>query len=246
MFQLSRKGAQIREMFDTIAPRYDFLNHLLSFGIDIRWRKAAIAGIGCRDGGIILDIATGTGDMALAAAEAVNQSARIVGLDFCENMIRIARTKVAATAYRDRISFGVASCEALPFRDNTFDAATIAFGIRNVVDRGMGLREILRVLTPGGRLVILEFSNPKSTITRTAYHFYLCRLLPFIGGIFSDSRAYRYLPDTVLEFPDQDDFKKMMSAAGFEKTRHADYSFGIVTVYVGEKPSTPFSHIPRP
>lgn len=246
MFQLSKKGTQIREMFDTIAPRYDFLNRLLSFGIDTRWRKAAINWISCREGGLILDIATGTGDMALAAAEAADRETRIVGLDFCENMVRIAQAKVAATTHVSRISLGVASCESLPFRDNTFDTATIAFGIRNVVDRDLGLREILRVLTPGGRVVILEFSNPRSSIIRTVYYLYLCRFLPFIGGIFSDSKAYRYLPDTVLEFPSRDDFKNMMSAAGFEKARHTDYSLGIVTVYVGEKPLNPSSHIPRP
>ncbi len=226
-------------MFARIAPQYDFLNKLLSLGIDKRWRQAAAKRIKCRQEGRILDIATGTGDMALEVANATDGSVKIIGVDFCTAMVEIGRNKLKTSTLSSRITLGVASCEALPFHNDTFDSATIAFGIRNVVDRSLGLREILRVLVPGGRIVILEFSNPKSRLFKSVYHFYFRRLLPAIGGMFSDSDAYRYLPDSVLEFPDQGTFKKLMAGAGFQNIEHTDYTFGIVTCYVGEKPVSP-------
>jgi demethylmenaquinone methyltransferase / 2-methoxy-6-polyprenyl-1,4-benzoquinol methylase len=246
MLVKTSKSEQVRDMFSKIAPRYDFLNKLLSLGIDRRWRKSASRRIKSRQGGRILDIATGTGDMAMEAARATEGSVKIIGVDFCAAMVEIGRTKLTTSDLSSRIALGVASCEALPFHNDTFDSATIAFGIRNVVDRNLGLREILRTLLPGGRIVILEFSNPKSRLFKTVYHFYFRRLLPAIGGIFSDSRAYRYLPDSVLEFPDQGTFKMLMVEAGFEKVSHTDYTFGIVTCYVGEKPISSSSHTPPP
>jgi demethylmenaquinone methyltransferase/2-methoxy-6-polyprenyl-1,4-benzoquinol methylase len=245
MMKPDKKGDQVRQMFGKIAPRYYFLNRLLSLGIDRRWRRSAAGNISSRRGGRVLDIATGTGDMALEAARATEDSVRIIGVDFCAAMVEIGRSKINGSALSNRVALGVASCEALPFRNDTFDSATIAFGIRNVDDRALGLREIARILLPGGRTVILEFSNPKSRLFKFVYHFYFRRLLPAIGGIFSDSGAYRYLPDSVLEFPDRETFKKMMVEAGFENVSHYDYTFGIVTCYVGEKPISPSSHIPQ-
>jgi len=239
------KSDQVRDMFMKIAPRYDFLNKLLSLGIDKRWRKSAAKKIKSRPGGRVLDIATGTGDMALEAARTTDNSVKIIGVDFCSAMVEIGRNKLAASLLSNRVALGVASCEALPFHNDTFDSATIAFGIRNVADRNLGLREIVRTLLPGGRIVILEFSNPKSRLFKSVYHFYFRRLLPAIGGMFSDSHAYRYLPDSVLEFPDQEAFKKMMTEAGFENVGHTDYTFGIVTCYVGEKPINDSSRAPQ-
>jgi demethylmenaquinone methyltransferase/2-methoxy-6-polyprenyl-1,4-benzoquinol methylase len=233
------KSDQVRDMFARIAPQYDFLNKLLSLGIDKRWRQAAAKRIKSHQEGRILDIATGTGDMALEVANATDNSVKIIGVDFCTAMVEIGRNKLKTSTLSSRITLGVASCEALPFHNDTFDSATIAFGIRNVVDRSLGLREILRVLVPGGRIVILEFSNPKSRLFKSVYHFYFRRLLPAIGGMFSDSDAYRYLPDSVLEFPDQGTFKKLMVDAGFQNVEHTDYTFGIVSCYVGEKPVSP-------
>lgn len=223
-------------MFGKIAPRYDFLNRLLSFGIDRNWRRAAVGKIPLREKSLVLDIATGTGDMALEAASLFPSPVKIVGVDFCEEMVALARGKITASRYRSRINLGIASCEALPFRDNTFDAASIGFGIRNVVDRDLGLREILRVLRPGGRLVILEFSKPTSALFRAAYYLYFRRILPAIGGFFSDFSSYRYLPDSVLDFPDREGFKLKMTGAGFTAVTHTDLTQGIVTAYVGEKP----------
>lgn len=223
-------------MFGKIAPRYDFLNRLLSFGIDRRWRQTAAGKIPLRDTSLVLDIATGTGDMALEEASLLPSPVKIVGVDFCIEMVALAKGKITSSRHRARIELGIASCEALPFRANIFDAASISFGIRNVVDRERGLREILRVLRPGGSLVILEFSRPTSAFLRTAYYVYFRRLLPAIGGFFSDSGSYRYLPDSVLDFPDREEFKSKMRGAGFTDVSHTDLSGGIVTVYAGVKP----------
>ncbi|MDO3379190.1 bifunctional demethylmenaquinone methyltransferase/2-methoxy-6-polyprenyl-1,4-benzoquinol methylase UbiE [Geoalkalibacter halelectricus] len=236
MSQLSDKGRRIREMFDGIAPRYDLLNRLLSLGIDRRWRTFAVARLQIPANGRVLDIATGTGDVALEVARQTPPSVRIVGEDFTQGMLVRGRDKIAASAYADRIDLVNAPCEAIPHPSDCFDGVTIAFGIRNVVDRPAGLREMCRVLKPGGRAVILEFSNPRSRVFREVYYFYFRRLLPFIGGLLSRRSAYQYLPDSVLEFPSQEQFCALMAEAGFVNIRHHDRTGGIVTVYVGEKP----------
>lgn len=235
MFTLSRKGEQIQEMFSSIAYRYDFLNRLLSFGIDTRWRHFAVNLIKYCEGGRILDIATGTGDMALGIAATTPPSVKIVGIDFCKEMIEIANAKVEKSDYSERITYAIAPCEAIPFPESSFDSVTIAFGIRNLDDRSQGLREIYRVLKTGGRVIILEFSTPRPKPVRSIYNWYFCRLLPIIGGIFSQFDAYRYLPESVLEFPTQEEFKQTLAAAGFIDISHHTLTFGIVTVYIGEK-----------
>lgn len=233
MFKLSDKGRGIRDMFDAIAPRYDFLNRLLSLGIDRRWRAFAVKQLQVPAGGKVLDMATGTGDVALEIASRTPQSVRIVGEDFTPAMLAVGQKKIAASPYRHRIFLVNAPCEAMPHPDRTFDGVSIAFGIRNVVDRAAGLREMHRVLKPGGRAVILEFSNPRSRLVKALYHVYFRRVLPFLGGLFSRRSAYRYLPDSVLAFPDREDFKSLMKDAGFSHLRHFDLTFGIATVYVG-------------
>lgn len=231
-------------MFGSIAPRYDMLNRLLSLGIDRRWRRKAVTDLNCGNGGLILDIATGTGDMLLAAASGTDRTVRIVGVDFCGEMVEIAAAKLAASTHRDRVGVSIGSCEAIPFRDDTFDSATIAFGIRNVEDRELGLTEILRVLRPGGRLVILEFSTPRSRLFSAVYRFYFSHVLPTVGGLISDAAAYRYLPDSVAEFPDGERFAAMMYHAGFVNIKRTELTFGIVTEYLGEKPLTLSGHTP--
>jgi demethylmenaquinone methyltransferase/2-methoxy-6-polyprenyl-1,4-benzoquinol methylase len=235
MYRLTKKGEHIREMFDSIAPRYDFLNRLLSLGIDRRWRKFAVKQIKFGNTGKILDVATGTADVALQIAAATPTSITITGIDFSAQMIELGRAKVKDSPFSARITLQVAPCESIPFDDNTFDSATIAFGIRNVVDRLAGLKEMQRVLKPEGRIVILEFSNPKSKLFKALYNFYFLKVLPVIGGLFSQFSAYKYLPDSVLEFPSQTEFEKIMSEAGFSNIVHYDLTFGIATVYVGEK-----------
>jgi demethylmenaquinone methyltransferase / 2-methoxy-6-polyprenyl-1,4-benzoquinol methylase len=235
MYPLTNKGERIRDMFDSIAPRYDFLNRLLSLGIDRKWRKFAVRQIKFTESGKILDVATGTADVALEIAAVTPPSVTISGVDFSQQMIDLGRQKVEASPFAGRISLHVAPCEDIPFEDNRFDSATIAFGIRNVVDRKCGLKEILRALKPGGRIVILEFSNPRSKIFKALYNFYFLRILPVIGGFFSTFSAYKYLPDSVLEFPSQEEFKRLMAESGFENVSHHDLTFGIATVYTGEK-----------
>ncbi len=237
MSKLTDKGRGIRQMFDTIAPRYDLLNRLLSLGIDRRWRAFAVKQLQIPAHGRVLDVATGTGDVALEIASRSPETVIIVGEDFTQGMLLLGREKVARSVYRDRIILANAPCESLPHPDAVFDGVTIAFGIRNVVDRPAGLREMCRVLKPGARAVILEFSNPRSRFFKALYNFYFRRLLPMIGGLFSARSAYQYLPDSVMEFPDQERFKNMMSEAGFCAVRHHDLTFGIATVYVGEKPA---------
>ncbi|MBT1072636.1 bifunctional demethylmenaquinone methyltransferase/2-methoxy-6-polyprenyl-1,4-benzoquinol methylase UbiE [Pelotalea chapellei] len=235
MFRLSEKGENIQQMFGTIAPRYDFLNRLLSFGIDRRWRTKAVQLLKYREGSKILDVATGTGDVALEIARTTPLSVQISGADFCPEMVELGQAKVAASPYADRITLHVAPCEDLPFPDNTFDSITIAFGIRNVVDRRLGLAEMWRVLRPGGRMIILEFSTPRSQLFRQLYYFYFRRLLPMIGGLFSRYNAYKYLPDSVLEFPSVSEFAAMMTATGFRNIQIHELTFGIATIHAGEK-----------
>ncbi len=235
MYRLTNKGERIREMFDSIAPRYDLLNRLLSLGIDRRWRRFAVKQIRFAEGGKILDVATGTADVALEIAAKTPGSVTVTGVDFSPQMVELGKEKVRQSPFSDRISLQIAPCEAIPFEDNCFDSATIAFGIRNVVDRSCGLKEMLRVLKPDGKIVILEFSNPRSKIFRALYNFYFLKILPVAGGLISNFSAYKYLPDSVLEFPSQEEFKKLMTEAGFINVVHKDLTFGIATVYTGEK-----------
>jgi len=235
MFRLSEKGERIQEMFDSIAPRYDFLNRVLSLGIDRQWRRFAVRQIKFTDSGRILDVATGTGDVALEIARRTPASVSIVGVDFSKEMVALGKEKIRNSPFAHRITMQVAPCEAIPFPEESFDSVTIAFGIRNVVDRLQGLKEMWRVLKPEGRLVILEFSTPRSKLFKALYCFYFLRVLPVIGGLFSKFSAYKYLPDSVLEFPSREEFKALMARAGFRSPTHHDLTGGIATVYVGEK-----------
>jgi len=236
MTKLTAKGRAIREMFDEIAPRYDLLNRLLSFGVDRRWRRIAVGQLAIPPQGRVLDVATGTGDVALEVARQTDPSVRIVGADFTQGMLVRGREKVAASRHCGRIELVNAPCEALPHPDASFDGVTIAFGIRNVVDRERGLREMVRVLKPRGRLVVLEFATPRSWLFRSVYLCYFHQLLPRLGGLLSRRSAYQYLPESVQEFPDRQTFLKMMGDAGLTALRFIDLTGGIAVVYVGEKP----------
>jgi demethylmenaquinone methyltransferase / 2-methoxy-6-polyprenyl-1,4-benzoquinol methylase len=235
MYRITPKGEQIRSMFGAIAPRYDFLNRLLSLGIDKQWRRVAVGLVRCGNRGTVLDVATGTGDLALAIAARTPADVRITGIDFCEEMVAIGKEKVTTSPYLGRIELAVAPCEEIPFPDGSFDSVTIAFGIRNVVDRARGLAEMNRILKPGGNAVILEFSTPVQPLFKALYHFYFLKVLPAIGGLFSQKSAYQYLPDSVLEFPSREEFKGLMSQAGFRNPTHRDLTFGIATIYCGDK-----------
>ena len=233
---------RVRAMFSGIAPRYDLLNHLLSAGIDRRWRKLvarrleAAVGRGAR----VLDVACGTGDLSLTLAESCD--AQVVGLDFCRPMLDIARRKAGAmaTAGGRALPFVEGDALSLPFADGEFDAATIAFGLRNLVSVEGGLDELLRVTRPGGPVFVLEFSQPVVPGFRGLFNFYFTRVLPRIGGLVSGSRgAYEYLPDSVSRFPDQGRLAAMMRAAGFERVAYQNLTGGIAALHTGTRPARP-------
>lgn len=229
------KKEQIRDMFDSIAPRYDALNHILSFGIDRGWRRKTIKRV-CRENpGRILDLATGTGDMAIALAGKCPE-AMVTGADLSQNMLKIAGTKIAGKGLAGRISLRVAEAEALPFAEAEFDAVTAAFGVRNFHDIPAGLKEMYRVLKPGGKMYVLEFSTPRSKIFGGLYRFYFHRVLPFIGGLVSkDKNAYKYLPGSVDEFPGPEIFSGMVLDAGFAECDKISLTGGVAYIYIGTK-----------
>jgi demethylmenaquinone methyltransferase/2-methoxy-6-polyprenyl-1,4-benzoquinol methylase len=233
LYRLTDRNRSIGEMFSSIAPRYDFLNRLLSLGVDRRWRRLAVAETVPTTGGMFLDVATGTADMALEILRQKGSGASVVGADISLEMMRVGKVKCCNTGVGDRIFFARAPGEALPFRDASFDSACVAFGIRNVVDRERGLREMCRAVRPGGRVVVLEFSTPPGTVFGALYRFYFRGVLPRIGGIFSRGSAYAYLPESVLAFPEPPVFAEMMRAAGCISVTHRPLTFGIVTLYVG-------------
>lgn len=233
MYRLDDRNRAIGEMFSRIAPKYDFLNRLLSLGVDRRWRRAAVSEMVPASGGRHLDLATGTADMALEIFRQKGNGTAVAGADISVEMMRIGRGKCRKAGLGDRVIFVRAPGESLPFRDAAFDSACVAFGIRNVVDRALGLREMCRVVRPGGRIVVLEFSAPRGGILGALYLFYFTRVLPRIGGLFSRRDAYTYLPESVLSFPEPGEFEAMMRAAGCAAVSRRPLTFGIATLYAG-------------
>ncbi len=221
-------------MFDNIAPKYDFLNHFLSLGIDRVWRKKAIRILSEYHPGQILDVATGTGDFAIAAAQ-INPK-KIIGFDLSEKMLDVGRAKVERLKMSWLIEFQKGDSEAMPFPDKQFDAITVAFGVRNFENLESGLKEFFRVLKPEGVAVILEFSKPKYFPMKQLYHFYFFRILPLIGRMVSkDSSAYSYLPESVMAFPDDQKFLSVLQKVGFSNTKQKRLTFGIATIYLAQK-----------
>jgi len=221
-------------MFSGIARRYDLLNHLLSGNVDKRWRRKTARALESSlvEGACVLDVACGTGDLSLVLDEA--GEARVIGLDFCRPMLEIARDK--ADEGSRTIPFVEGDALRLPFGDETFDAVTIAFGLRNLAGVSDGLRELRRVLKSGGRLAVLEFSSPVVPGFRALFRFYFTRVLPRIGGLVSGSRgAYEYLPDSVTRFPDQKRLAEMMRAEGFEGVEYGNLTGGIAALHVGTR-----------
>jgi demethylmenaquinone methyltransferase/2-methoxy-6-polyprenyl-1,4-benzoquinol methylase len=226
--------AYVQSLFDGIAPRYDALNHLLSFGLDIVWRRKAIKLLRPHRPERILDCATGTGDLAIEAARLAPR--RIVGIDVSEAMLKIAREKVEKRHLGDLIELRLGEAEHLEFGSDSFDAVTVAFGVRNYHDLHRGLAEMARVLRPGGVALILEFSRPRRFPVKQLYALYSKHILPIVGGLISKRRdAYEYLPSTVGEFPDGKDFLRLVQAAGFASAVERRLTFGIATIYLASK-----------
>ncbi len=223
-------------MFSGIAGRYDFLNHLLSANIDKRWRKQVagkLENVLSKDGARALDIACGTGDLSLALAGATG--AQIIGTDFCRPMLELAARKTALTG--EQIPLIESDALRLPFADQSFEAVTIAFGLRNLASVEGGLQELFRVLKPGGRAAILEFSSPVVPGLRGLFNFYFTRVLPRLGGLLSGSRsAYEYLPDSVMRFPDQKRLAGLLQGVGFEEVEYKNLTGGIAAIHLGTRP----------
>lgn len=225
----------VREMFSGIAGKYDLLNHVLSVNIDKRWRRLVrenLADVLANENAVVLDVACGTGDLSIELAS--NAKAKIIGTDFCRPMLTLANEKTA------RISLPVPYLEAdamqLSFADESFDAVTIAFGLRNLSNFRDGLAELRRILKPGGRLVVLEFSSPLVPGFRTLFNLYFTQILPRIGGLVSGSRgAYEYLPDSVSKFPDQKDLAKMITETGFSDVTYKNLTGGIAAIHSGTR-----------
>ena len=224
-------------LFNSIARTYDSLNHWLSLGVDKSWRRRSLRWIVDPSAPQqILDIACGTGDYSIAIARRAHPDTVVTGVDLTEAMLQVMRSKVEKAGLAGRIVAEQGNAEAMRFADNRFDRATIAFGIRNFEHREQALREILRVLKPGGRLVILELSVPANPLLRWCYNLYFTRLLPAIGGMVSgDKAAYRYLPASVLSFPNKREWMETMRRCGFRNVSHRAYTLGICRLYIGEK-----------
>ena len=230
------KKEKIREMFDGIAPSYDRLNHVMSLNVDKAWRRHALKEI--VDGTVqeVLDVACGTGDSTLSVARAVAEGSRVTGVDISEGMMALVGEKARKAGVEDRIRLLQADGEALPFADGSFHRVTCAFGIRNFEHKEKGLEEFLRVLTAGGKAVILELSVPRNAVLRWFYNLYFLHVMPWMGGRISGNKAaYQYLPASVLAFPGPDAFCGMMRAAGFRNVRHKALSWGLCRMYTGEK-----------
>jgi demethylmenaquinone methyltransferase/2-methoxy-6-polyprenyl-1,4-benzoquinol methylase len=232
----TEQARRVREMFATIAARYDLLNHLLSGNIDKRWRRVvakALFATLSQSEARILDVACGTGDLSLTLL--ATGKAQIIGLDFCRPMLDIAQSKAARSGFK--LPFIEGDALGLPFRDCSFEAATIAFGLRNLSSVEAGFKELLRVLKPGGRVAVLEFSKPRAPLLRSLFRFYFTKLLPFFGGLISGSKsAYQYLPESVSRFPDQEELAKMMRQAGFEEVTFRNLTGGIAALHSGTRP----------
>lgn len=234
--QEQTKKEQVEEMFDNIAPTYDRLNHIMSLNIDRIWRRRVMRIIRRAKPQRIMDVATGTGDLAIAMARKVNE-AHILGVDLSEEMLSEARKKIKRLELEKRITLEKGDAESLTMMaSESVDAATVAFGVRNFENIERGLSEIYRTLRPGGKLVVLEFSMPKNRLVRWVYRQYAHRLLPRIGGMISkDKQAYTYLPDSVEEFPAPERFAEILKGVGFKSVKLSSQSFGIAYIYDATK-----------
>lgn len=231
----SSKKQQVAAMFDDIAFKYDFLNRFLSAGIDVGWRKKAIKQIAGLQPKTILDVATGTADVAIMAS-GILKPEKIVGIDISDGMLEIGRQKVEKAGLTGIIELLNGDSETINFNDNTFDAVTVAFGVRNFQQLEKGLSEILRVLKPGGKLVVLEFSKPKMPGVKTMYNLYMKVICPNIGKLFSKNRsAYKYLDESIQKFPEGKNFTQILDNLGYSNTYCKPLSLGICSIYCGSK-----------
>ncbi|TDS17231.1 bifunctional demethylmenaquinone methyltransferase/2-methoxy-6-polyprenyl-1,4-benzoquinol methylase UbiE [Sphingobacterium paludis] len=225
------KKEQVADMFNNISKTYDVLNRMMTMGIDTIWRKKAIRSLRGIQPQLMLDVATGTGDFAIESLRILKPK-KIIGVDISSGMLAVAQEKITKKGLQDRFEVRLGDSEKLQFNDNTFDAVTVAFGVRNFENLPQGLADIYRVLRPGGRAVILELSNPKAFPIKQLYHFYFHRFIPAMGKLISkDMSAYSYLPESVANFPDGDKFAAITEKVGFKQTKVRPQTFGFCTIY---------------
>ncbi len=233
---VSEKASRVRGVFDSVASRYDVMNDLMSMGIHRLWKKQAIEMSGAREGQQILDLAGGTGDLSIQFARIVGPEGRVVLSDINASMLNNGRERLINQGVLGNVEYAQINAEQIPFADNSFDCVTISFGLRNVTDKGQALREIHRVLKPGGRMLVLEFSRPTNEQFRSAYDFYSFNILPKIGKLVAnDEESYRYLAESIRMHPDQDTLRGMMDEAGFSRTEYFNMTGGIVALHRGFK-----------
>ncbi|MRX74637.1 bifunctional demethylmenaquinone methyltransferase/2-methoxy-6-polyprenyl-1,4-benzoquinol methylase UbiE [Pedobacter petrophilus] len=229
------KKEQVATMFNNISGTYDFLNHFLSLGIDVIWRKMAIKELVSIQPRNMLDVATGTGDFAFEAIKKLHPE-KVIGVDISEGMLDVAKKKINERSLNETFTVQLGDSEGLHFEEHTFDAITCAYGVRNFENLEQGLRDMYRVLKPNGKMVILEFSKPRVFPVKQLYNFYFSKVTPFFGKLFSkDARAYTYLPESVAAFPDGKEFTHLMEKVGFKSTKQRTLTFGISSIYVGTK-----------
>lgn len=229
------KGSQVREMFDNIAPAYDFMNRAMTFGIDRLWRAKAVGMIGKSRPGTILDVATGTADLAIQMARHI-LGAKVTGIDLSEGMVALGRKKVEKAGLVERISLTTGDCLALPFGDGEFDCVTVAYGVRNFERLLDGYREMLRVLRPGGLLCVIELSTPTSPMVKPLYNLYTRHIIPAVGRLVSDdTRAYTYLPESIAAVAQGEEMTSLITEAGFTDARFVPLTFGTCTIYTAKK-----------
>lgn len=229
------KKEQVKNMFNRIAGNYDFLNHFLSAGVDFYWRKQLVKRLKNTKANHILDIATGTGDLAIAISKAIPR-ASIIGADISENMLEVGKQKIIKKKLNQQIKLELGDSENLNYSDTYFDAVTVAFGVRNYEDLDKGLKEMYRVTKNKGHVYILEFSKPTAFPVKQLYSFYFSAILPLLGkSVSKDNSAYSYLPESVQSFPDGQDFLKHLSDAGYHDVQQVKLSFGIASLYLGTK-----------
>jgi demethylmenaquinone methyltransferase/2-methoxy-6-polyprenyl-1,4-benzoquinol methylase len=232
--QSASKKEQVAEMFNNIAPKYDFLNQLLSLGIHKSWRKKSVNLLKKYKPKTVLDIATGTADFAIEAM--ILNPNKVVGVDISEGMLKLGVEKINKLGLQNKIELKLGDSETLPFSDNSFDAITVGFGVRNFENLEKGITDIYRVLNPGGTLVILEFSKPSAFPVKQLYNFYFNYITPLIGKLFSkDNAAYTYLPESVNAFPSGKEFLKVLEKKGFKETNATPLTFGIASIYFAKK-----------
>jgi len=229
------KKKQLTKMFNFIARRYDFLNHFLSAGIDRSWREKAIKELKNIHPKLILDVATGTGDLAITANKVLRPD-KVIGIDISEGMLELGRKKIQKLNLVDKIELLSGDSETINYGNSSFDAITVAFGVRNFEDLEKGLREMQRVLKPGGKISILECTMPKAFLVRVFYSFYMFTIVPVFGKLFArNKKAYKYLNNSVQAFPDRKNFLNIMNKAGFSKTYYKSLSLGVCCIYCGSK-----------